>query len=115
MPSLVKRVLREKAVYWPPLAPDRAGQPRSGTPVEIRCKWNERFEQRADSQVSFQGRLAKSRILVDQQLAVGGHLLFGELTEDTPEDPKTARASEIIGIDKERRIRVNEYQHIAYL
>jgi len=84
--ALVRKMLRQKAVWWRKASINRFGQTIFAMPVEINCRWEDRIGvfynakgEKADS---------KATVYVGQELSVGDVLMEGELESGTPDDPK---------------------------
>lgn len=80
--SLISRMRRQDAVYWPKLPRnDRFGQERFGEPVAIKCRW----ESGTSQNIEANGTVITVTDLayVDRELAVGGRLRLGAY-DDTP-------------------------------
>lgn len=77
MPGLVKRILRQKAVYWAPLGENETGQMTFDDPIEIPVRWEDITMEFLDKQGKTQ--VSRSQVFVDRVLEVGGVLWKGTL------------------------------------
>ena len=120
--SLIERMLKQKAVYWAlgsaesaGLDFDDQGSPIYATPVEIKCRW----EERSDEFIDRNGALVSSRavVFVDRDLKVGGVLMPGTLDTglNWDEPKKNDGAWEIQGWEKVPDLRIKKFLRIAYL
>lgn len=94
------RLLKQQAVYWPPLGENADGTMEYGESVEIKCLWidmqMEYINAKGDKTVS------KSLILVDRDLETGGMIWLGKLQDlaDQDEPNKNKGATIIEGWNK---------------
>lgn len=44
----IKRKLNQFAVYWPPGPPSHSGATTYGTPIELRCRWEDSTQEMID-------------------------------------------------------------------
>ena len=121
--SLITRMLKQTAVYWPLAnvesaggdAFDDYGQPLFTDPLEISVRW----EDKAEEFLNAEGTriLSNAVVYVDQDVVVGGVLMLGELTDITDADvPKeNENAWEIRRFDKLPNIKVTEFLRTAFL
>lgn len=77
--SLLRRLLKQTAVYWPPSTAghDAFGNPIRSNPVEVACRW----EEKAEEFIGPDGEKETSRAVVflDTDVAVRGLLYLGTL------------------------------------
>jgi len=82
--GIATKVMKQKAVYWAPSAPDDFGKPQYESPEEIDCRWEDSIEEfigpNGDREMS------RAKLIVNQDLLVKGYLWLGELTDLTDED-----------------------------
>lgn len=114
--SLITRMLRQVAVYWPPTHPDDQGEPISGEPIEIRCRW----EDAAKAYLDKNGveTTSNSIVYVDRDLEIGGILWQGKLADidpDTTHPYKNKGAAEIKQFGKLPNLRATEHLRTAWL
>lgn len=79
MPSPIKKILRQKAVYWSTAGVRPDGQPKYGPPVEIKCRWVEIQEEFVDSRAK--RRQSRAKVYVDRDLVPDGVLRLGTLDQ----------------------------------
>lgn len=120
--SVITRMRKQKAVYWPLQSSDSAGdafddygQPQWDGPIEIDCRWEDVIEEFIDASGTQQSSNAK--VYVDRDVDVGGVLMLGELTDITDENnPKeNDGAWEIRRFDKLPNMKATEFLRTAYL
>lgn len=113
--SIIERMLRQTAVYWAPLNPDRTGRPTWDAPVELSVRWEDRSEEFKDDK----GEVAMSRavVYVASDVKVKGVLMLGELlTSTNTTDPKAnAGAWEVRSFEKIPNLRITRYLRVAML
>jgi hypothetical protein len=83
--SIISRMRKQDAVYWPRTGTDRFGKPVLGEPIAVKCRWEEKgvlynFGKAGEQAVS------NAEIYVDQELDEGGYIWKG-LLENAPESP----------------------------
>jgi hypothetical protein len=114
--SLISRMRRQKAVYWPP---DGGGSVRGfSDPVEIDCRWEDVHELFLDERGT--ERVSNAKVYVDRDVSVGGLLRLGELaTVPYPYDPmdegnrEESSVYEIRKFEKLPDLKVREYLRTA--
>ena len=88
--SFIKQILRQRLVHWPKGGLDEFGRPTFDEPEEIQCRWDDVAEEFLDPEGVKQ--VSRSKILLGQEVGVGGLLRLGVIEEieesDFPEDPK---------------------------
>ena len=85
--SLITRMRKQKAVYWPPGPADGNGQPTWGAPVELSCRWDDDAQQYLDA--AGETRVSNAYVYVDRDLALGGLLRLGLLSATLyPAEPR---------------------------
>lgn len=77
--SLIVKMLRQQAVYWPLLRLDATGAAVCGEPVQIKVRWEGGFQQVLNAQGELS--MAKAKIYVDRDVTVGGFLRLGVLQD----------------------------------
>lgn len=94
---------------------DNYGQPQHTDPVEIPCRWDDIFEEFIDPKGTKQ--LSKSKVMVLEDLDVGGMIFHGTLAQVTePDDPRSQDdAWEIRQFKKIPHIKYKYYARVAYL
>jgi hypothetical protein len=70
--SVIKKMRKQKCVYWPPGVSDPHGQPTFGDPVEMRCRWEESAEQYIDAKG--ETRISKAIVYVESPVEIDGLL-----------------------------------------
>lgn len=113
--SLITRVRKQYAVYWPKTGINDRGKATYGTAVEIRCRWddvNEAF-------LSPTGReeVSNSKVMVDRVVVLGGMLRYGRLADVTnlTEPAKNSGTYEIRQVQNTPNLKATETLRIAIL
>lgn len=92
--SVIKKMRRQRAVYWRRLTADRFGKFSYAPPVEIKCRWDDGGEENRDATMQLFNPVAT--VYVDREMLIGDMLKKGEMESDTPDDPRqTTGAHEI--------------------
>jgi len=111
------RVLKQKAVYWAKASAnfDAYGRPQWATATQIKCRWEECLEEIIDANNI--RRMSTARVFVDRELAVGGVLFLGTLSQVSDlSNPKSNNQSfEIIKFSRTPTLRGKHWQQVAYL
>lgn len=122
--SIIRKMRRQKAVYWGSPQPDGYGGTVVAMPVEIDCRWED--VQELIKTANGEEAMSKSQVYVDRDLDEGGYLWLGEL-DDLPQDPSNPKANgadEIMKFGKLPTLKVrtdgldpnaNEYLRTAWL
>jgi len=120
--SLIKRMRRQKAVYWALQSEDSGGddfddygQPLVVAPVEIDCRWEDSTEEFIDADGVPQ--MSRAIVYVDRDVDVGGVLMLGTLADvDDVDNPKINDAAwEIKRFDNFPDLKAKEFLKTAYL
>ena len=98
--SLITRMRYMRAVWWKRsnTAFDEEGRPAFDSPVEIKCRWEDKKGTfRNEAGEIFQ---SEANVYVDRELSVGDRLKKGEMTSNSAESPVDDRdAHEIVGFE----------------
>lgn len=112
--SIIKRMRRQKAVWWQRLSPDEYGEFSYAVPVEVSCRWDDTAQEFLDPKGETQ--TSRSVVYVDRLMTVGDRLKRGELESDTADDPsEEAEAFEIRRFDQNPNLRNTETLLTAFL
>jgi len=122
--SIIRKMRRQKAIFWENQGLDGFGKPQLKKPVEIDCRWEDLNE--LIKTASGEERMASSVIYVDRDMNEGDFLMLGELTSLGPvKNPSELKnAHEIIKYAKTPVLRVrtdgldpnkDEYLRTAWL
>lgn len=79
MPRPEVASLKQYAVLWPFLRYDEKGEPVVSSPIEIRVRWLDAFSENANADEGT--KTSSPTIEVDREIAIGGILWKGRLTE----------------------------------
>ncbi len=107
--SLIKRMRKQKAVYWARGSPDVYGEFTFADPVEIDCRWEDTAQEYLDPQG--ETKTSKSIVYVDRVMSPGDRLLEGELDSNVD----MADSFEIQRFDRLPNIRNTEVLLTAFL
>ena len=113
--SLIKRMLKQTAVYWPFLSADQFGVKVVGSPVQIKVRWENKSEEFLD--VDGERQISNSVVYVDRDTPVGGILMLGTSADitDTVDIKENTGAWEIRKFDSLPNLRATESLRTAYL
>lgn len=133
MPSIIKKVMKQRAVYWPPIdGPNQFNEKSYQRAVVVKCRWEEKSEEI----LSAVGErvISNAKIMVDRDMVVGGFLLLllggmkppktvtdEQLLASIPNqlDPKAqandGHAFEILRFEKTPTLKVTDFLRIAFL
>lgn len=113
--SLIKRMRKQKAVYWAPTGTGEDGQPVYRQPVEIKCRWEDVIVQFKD----YKGRetSSRARVYVDRLLACGGVLWQGTVAGLTSQSEpfNNPHAYEILSFGTIPNLRNSENLYTVFL
>ena len=113
--SLISRMRKQDAVYWPFSSIDEFGAKVVGDPVEIKCRWESTGEEFLDSEGEI--KISNAVVYVDRDAYIGGILMLGDKDDITdPIDIKENEGAwEIRRFDNIPNIKASEFLKIAYL
>lgn len=105
----------DRAVYWPPLAPNSFGRVTYGTPVEIGVRWTDITEEIKNADGALV--ISQATIFASQDVEVGGMMLHSELDSSVDQDnPRNnAGAWEILGFSKIPNKKATKFLRKVYL
>lgn len=108
--SLITRMRKQTAVYWPPTSStDNHGKPVNRPAVEIKCRWEDVVTEYVDADGKKQ--ISNSTVYVDRDLELEGILVLGQLKKlKSATDPfLNPGACAIKWVQKLPNLRVTEY------
>ena len=113
--SIIKRMRKQTAVYWPFSSVDNFGQKVVGSPVLIGCRWEDKSIEFLDSDGETQ--MSNAIVYVDRDTPIGGILMLGVLADIT--DPVNIKenegAWEIRRYDNLPNLRATEFLKTVHL
>jgi len=120
--SIITRMLKDTAVYWPPGSEASGGQdfdddgdPQYASPVEVECRW----EEKAVEFINANGATVVSRavVYVNVDMRPGGVLWHGTLANvsDLSVPKNNEDAWEVQQFEKLPNLKYTEYLRTAYL
>ncbi len=100
--KIIKKVLRQRCVYWKTPLPDGYGGFTFEDGIVIKCRWEDksvRFLSKANIE-----DVSRAYIMVDRDVDIGGYLLFNNQEEESQVDvslnpEQLTNAYEIKGFD----------------
>lgn len=129
MPSIIKRMLKQRAAYWAPTGEsDVTSQPILADPVVVKCRWEDKSEQFINAAGTL--NISNAKVYVDLNLEVNGFLvlLYDGLrvpktvtneqlleTLEYRDDPVKCGAWQIMKFEKTPDLRAKEFIRLAIL
>lgn len=125
--SIISKMRRQNAIYWPPAAPDDFGRPAPGALVELtlvggnyRVRWEDKAKQFLDKTgaVQMSNAVVYVPLLPDgTEVQLGGYLWLGDRADLVSEsDPRlNPGAYEIKDFDKLPNLKNTESLRTCYL
>ena len=112
---IINRMRKQDAVYWPFVSVNEFGVKAVGSPVAIRCRWEDRNEEFLDA--NGERQMSMAIVYVDRDAPVGGVLMLGTTADitDAVNIKENAGAFEIRRFDNLPDIKANEFLKTAYL
>jgi hypothetical protein len=112
-----KKFFRQRAVYWPKGPPSKDGKETFGTPVQIRCRWEDTQVEVKDATRANGVWSSKSVVDTDHPVQKGGYLWKGDFSRLADRDnPKAnADASRIEYRDSIPSVEADQTLYTAYL
>ncbi len=83
--SIIRKMRRQKAIYWERDEPDHYGKFSFKEPIQIACRWengSKEFRTGEGEALTF-----SATVYVDRAMKIGDMLKFGELDSTVPTDP----------------------------
>jgi hypothetical protein len=112
--SLIKKMRKQVAVWWPAAGVDEFGVKAFGEPVAIKCRWEDRAGEFADARGFMMA--SNATVYVDRPMKIGDKLKLGGLDSDTPENPLEDRtAFEIQAFESVPNLKAKEFLYISHL
>lgn len=114
--SIISRMRKQRAAYWAPASLDTYGNPVHGSPVEIRCRWEDKQERKLNGEG--EEILTASTVYVDRVLAIHGFLVLLDdsgMPSGFDPDPVVHGAREIQVFESLPNLRNTEKLYTVYL
>jgi len=112
--SIIKKMRKQKAVWWARSSKDRFGRWTFDLPVEIDCRWEDTIQEYLDAQG--EKHVSKATVYMDRLVSVGDRLRRGELVFDVLEDPMQMTDSyQVASFEQMPNFRATENLLIALL
>lgn len=112
--SIITRMRKQSAVYWPPTGADEYGHPTFGTAVAVSCRWEDKSEEFVDDKGERQ--VSNAVVYVDQDMVPGGWLWLGSLGDESDSgDPIASGAHEIRKFEKVPNLKATEHLRTVML
>lgn len=77
--SIISRMRKQVAVYWPMIGTNDAGEPIYGPPEEIKCRWEDVHE--VFKTAAGDDTVSNSKVYVDRETPEGGVLWEGSIED----------------------------------
>ncbi len=113
--SIIKRMRKQTAVYWPFVSINEFGVKVVGDPVVIKCRWEAKNVEFLDPKGEIQ--MSNAVVYVDRDTAIGGILMLGTASDitDTVNIKENDGAWEIRRFDDLPNLKASEFLKTAYL
>ena len=113
--SIIEKMRRQTAVYWPFSSVDQFGKNVYGTAIQIRVRWEDKTEEFLD--LKGQRQMSNAIVYVDRDTTVGGVLMLGVLTDitDAVNIKENSGAWEIRKFEKLPDLKVSKFLRTAIL
>ena len=112
--SIIKKMRKQRAVWWKRLAADRFGVATWDQPIEVRCRWEDINETYIGTKGEQLG--CRAQVYVDREMTPGDRLQLGQIDSNTPDSPlSSTTAIEIKRFDKLPDFRNRNVLYTAYL
>lgn len=112
--SIIKRMRKQKAVYWKRLTADKHGRFSYDYPIEVSCRWDDDQQEFRNQQR--EALVSQSVVYPDRAMFVGDMLKRGEMGIGTLDDPTEDQdAFEIQAFTHTPNLRATETLFTAYL
>ena len=112
--SIIKKMRKQKAVWWHAALIDHHGRPSFLPPVEIDCRWEDFAKDFTDAEGS--RLISQSIVYVDRVVATGDRLKRGAIESSTNDDPlQEAEAYEVKRFEQLPNFKATEFLLVAYI
>lgn len=113
--SIISRMRKQTAVWWPCSGTDAFGQPTYSSPQEISVRWEDKMEEFVDAHGT--KHMSEALVYTDRKMTVRDVLLLGELDTNVDEaNPKAnAGAFEVKRAEDLPNLRNTEHLYTNYL
>lgn len=111
--SLIKRMRKQRAVFWAQTTVDNFGKMQFAAPVEIACRWENRTDEYLDAKGDKQ--MAKCVVYVDRDMKPGDALMEGTLDTGTTTPFEEPTAYEVKSFESVPNIRAKEFLRTTHL
>lgn len=113
--SIIKKMRKQDAVYWPLEGRDDFNSPEYGNPVDVVCRWEDVNEAFTDDKG--EERQSKAKVYTDIIVEPGGLMMLGTIEElEYFNEPfKNEGVYEIQRFDRLPNLKAKEFLQIAYL
>ena len=106
--SIVSKMLKQVAVYWPLTGTGNDGQPEWGSPVQLRVRWEDHTTEQATQQGEVQDGATSVYVCAldgtvsfgGGDVVIGGFLMLGELSSTLNPNPRANGARKITAVEK---------------
>jgi hypothetical protein len=113
--SIIKKMRKQKAIWWRRAGQDHHGNPFFAEPVEVDCRWEEVSQEYLGPQGIRQ--LSNAVVYVDRPMENGDRLALAELDSSTAFDPEDSgvESFQIERFDALPNLKATEFLYTAFL
>lgn len=112
--SLIVKMRKQDAVYWPLTGFDAYGKPTYGEAQEIKVRWEDTQEEFVDAQGTKQ--VSRAKVYVGEDMAPGSMLILGVLSSTLDEDdPRASGALEVKSFAKLPNMKATEFLRTVFV
>jgi hypothetical protein len=112
--SIIRKMRKQKAIWWRRLEPDQYGKFAFKEPLEIDCRWDDMHQEFRNA--SGQLEISKSIVYTDRVVELGDRLKRGAVYPTVPDDPlSVSDAYEVKGFAQTPNLKATETLYTAYL
>jgi len=111
---IIKKMRKQKAVWWKKLSADEYGSATWDDPIEIDCRWDDHIGRVMDGKGELM--MSKATVFVDREMSLGDKLRKGDMDSDEPLTPAdVTTAYEIVGFEQIPTLKADKILYIAHL
>lgn len=112
--NIIRRMRRQKAVWWERGTPNEYGEFDYAGPLEIDCRWDDSAQEFRNTRG--EKALSEAVVYVDRLMKIGDQLRKGEMESDTPVSPIGEQDTfEIQGFDQTPTLKADKTLFTAHL
>lgn len=91
--GVISKVMRQRAIYWPPGVPDNYGKIGYGSVEVVRCRWDDEYVEFMTPEGSKE--ISNASVMVSKAVALGGVLMLSPLPATASDEERLAAVEDL--------------------